>query len=407
MSALPRSRLDALLAEQEGIERVDRETIEAIQLKKLNRLLAREKARGGFYRDLPERILSLKHLADLPFTSEEELAQNAPGLLLRSQAEIQRVLSDATSGTTGAAKRVFYTEGDLENTVRLYMAGLGELIFPGSVTLIGFPFSGPFGLGELIAEAIERLGARPLKAGPFLSYGDYAALLEKEKPDTFVGMPAQLLSLLRVCGRGSLRRALVSGDACPESVIAGCEVLLGSRLFPHYGSREMGMAGAICCRAHAGMHLRENAIIAEIVDEEGKPLPRGEWGELVITTIGLEAMPLIRYRTGDTTRILPGPCPCGSETARLDRIERKTEGLSAAALDEILFADPALADCRYERCGGELLIRALTCGELDEAALRQRLSTAAPALKVSLSDRRASPFDRALYPGKRTLLSAD
>ena len=118
-------------------------------------------------------------------------------------------------------------------------------------------------------------------------------------------------------------------------------------------------------------------------------------------------MPLIRYRTGDTTRILPGPCPCGSETARLDRIERKTEGLSAAALDEILFADPALADCRYERCGGELLIRALTCGELDEAALRQRLSTAAPALKVSLSDRRASPFDRALYPGKRTLLSAD
>ena len=407
MSALPRSRLDALLAEQEGIERVDRETIEAIQLKKLNRLLAREKARGGFYRDLPERILSLKHLADLPFTSEEELAQNAPGLLLRSQAEIQRVLSDATSGTTGAAKRVFYTEGDLENTVRLYMAGLGELIFPGSVTLIGFPFSGPFGLGELIAEAIERLGARPLKAGPSLTYGDYAALLEKEKPDTFVGMPVQLLSLLRVCGRGSLRRALVSGDACPESVIAGCEVLLGSRLFPHYGSREMGMAGAICCRAHAGMHLRENAIIAEIVDEEGKPLPRGEWGELVITTIGLEAMPLIRYRTGDTTRILPGPCPCGSETARLDRIERKTEGLSAAALDEILFADPALADCRYERCGGELLIRALTCGELDEAALRQRLSTAAPALKVSLSDRRASPFDRALYPGKRTLLSAD
>ncbi len=407
MSALPRSRLDALLAEQEGIERVDRETIEAIQLKKLNRLLAREKARGGFYRDLPERILSLEHLADLPFTTEEELAQNAPGLLLRSQAEIQRVLSDATSGTTGAAKRVFYTEGDLENTVRLYMAGLGELIFPGSVTLICFPFSGPFGLGELIAEAIERLGARPLKAGPLLSYGDYAALLERERPDSFVGMPVQLLSLLRVCGRGSLRRALVSGDACPESVVAGCEALLGSRLFPHYGSREMGMAGAICCQAHAGMHLRENAVIAEIVDEAGRPLPRGERGELVITTVGMEAMPLIRYRTGDTTRILPGPCPCGSETARLDRIERKTGGLSAAALDEILFADPALADCRCERCGGELRIRALTCGELDEAALRQRLSRAAPALEISLSARPASPFDRALYPGKRTLLAAD
>ena len=407
MSTLPVSRLDALIAEQEGLEKVNRRTIEAIQLTKLNRLLAREKERGGFYGDLPEKLSALDELSALPFTTEEDLAQRAPGLLLCSQAQIQRVLSDATSGTTGAAKRVFYTEGDLENTVQLYMAGLGELIFPGSATLICFPFSGPFGLGELIAEAIGRLGARPVKAGPSLTYGDYAALLEKEKPDTFVGMPVQLLSLRRVCGRGSLRRALVSGDACPESVVAGCEALLGSRLFPHYGSREMGMAGAICCRAHAGMHLRENAIIAEIVDEAGKPLPRGEWGELVITTIGPEAMPLIRYRTGDTTRILPGPCPCGSETARLDRIERKTEGLSAAALDEILFADPALADCRYERCGGELRIRALTCGELDEAALRQRLSTAAPALKVSLSDRPASSFDRALYPGKRSLLSAD
>ena len=154
-------RIDALIAGQEGLERVDRETIEAIQLKKLNRLLAREKERGGFYRDLPERLFSLADLPSLPFTTDEQLAANAPGLLLRSQSEISRVLSDATSGTTGAAKRVFYTEGDCERTVELFMAGLGELIYPGSVTMILFPFTGPFGLGELIAEAVSRLGARP------------------------------------------------------------------------------------------------------------------------------------------------------------------------------------------------------------------------------------------------------
>ncbi len=402
MTALPRSRLDALIAEQEGLDRIDRETIEAIQLKKLNRLLAREKARGGFYRELPERILSLERLADLPFTTEEDLARHAPSLLLCSQAQIQRVLSDATSGTTGAAKRVFYTEGDLENTVRLYMAGLGELIFPGSVTLICFPFSGPFGLGELIAEAIARLGARPLKAGPFLSCGDYAALLEREKPDTFVGMPVQLLSLLRFSGRGSLRRALVSGDACPASVIAGCEALLGSRLFPHYGSREMGMAGAICCPAHEGMHLRENHIIAEIVDEQGRPLPRGERGELVITTVGMEAMPLIRYRTGDFTRILPGPCPCGSETLRLDRIERRGEGLRVSELDELLFADPAVVDGCYERRDGRLTVSVLTKGGLN-AGLRDRLAAKAAPLPVFLRAREARAEDTALYRGKRSL----
>ena len=401
MSTLPVSRLDALIAEQEGLEKVNRRTIEAIQLTKLNRLLAREKERGGFYGDLPEKLSALDELSALPFTTEEDLAQRAPGLLLCSQAQIQRVLSDATSGTTGAAKRVFYTEGDLENTVQLYMAGLGELIFPGSATLICFPFSGPFGLGELIAEAITRLGARPIKAGPFLRYGDYASLLEEEKPDTFVGMPVQLLGLLRYCGRGSLRRALVSGDACPASVIEGCEALLGSRLFPHYGSREMGMAGAISCQAHMGMHLRENHIIAEIVDGQGKPLPEGERGELVITTVGMEALPLIRYRTGDYTRILPGRCPCGSETLRLDRIERRLDGLSAPALDEILFADPQVIDCRYELRGARLYVEALTGGEIDEAGLRERLS--AVAARTELTARAAAPSDTALYRGKRSI----
>lgn len=403
MKKVPVSRLDALIAQQEGLERIDTETIRAIQLKKLNRLLERERKRGVFYKDLPERLRSLEELPFLPFTTEEELAQHAGGLLLCSQAQVTRVLSDATSGTTGTAKRVFYTEDDLENTVQLYMAGLGELVFPGSVTMICFPFSGPFGLGELIAEAVSRLGARPLKTGPFLCYGEYAELLEREKPDTFVGMPVQLLGLLRYCGKGSLKRALVSGDACPESVIRGCESILGSRLFPHYGSREMGMAGAICCQAHEGMHLRENHILAEIVDEKGRPLPAGEWGELVITTIGMEAMPLIRYRTGDFTRILPEPCPCGSAALRLDRIERGSEGLSASALDGILFADPGVTDCGYEIIRGLLNVTVLTKGKTDLPLLKKELERAASPLTVALCPREAAPGDSSLYRGKRIL----
>ncbi len=383
------SRIDALLHTQEGLIDFSRAGIEGMQLQKLNALLAREKARGGFYRDLPGHLDSLSELSSLPFTTDEDLAHHAPGLLLCSQAEVQRVLSDATSGTTGAAKRVFYTEGDCEHTVELFAAGLGELIFPGSVTMVCFPFSGPHGLGELIAEAIGRLGARPLRLGVGLSYGDYAAVLEKEKPDTFVGMPVQLLSLLRVCGRGSLRRALVSGDACPDAVIKGCEAILQSRLFPHYGSREMALGGAICCPAHAGMHLRENHVIAEIVDEQGRPLPPGETGELVITTIGMEAMPLIRYRTGDYTRAIPGQCPCGSEVLRLDTVSRK-ETVELAALDETLFSLPFVSDYRAERRKGRLHLQVLTCGE-----------GALPAMDAEIEVRRARPEDHSLYAGKR------
>ena len=126
------SRIDRYIMDAEGLDRLTRHEIEAVQLEKLNRVLAREKERNGFYRNLPEKLESLTELQTLPFTDEEDLAARAPDLLLCSQARIQRVLSDATSGTTGAAKRVFYTEADLEDTVRLYVAGLGELVFPGS-----------------------------------------------------------------------------------------------------------------------------------------------------------------------------------------------------------------------------------------------------------------------------------
>ena len=390
---MKRSRIDSFIMAQEGLEKLSRGEIEAVQLKKLNRVLALEKERQGFYRNLPERLEKLGELSELPFTDDEDLAQHGAELLLTSQSRISRVLSDATSGTTGTAKRVFYTEGDCENTVQLFMTGLGELIFPGSVTMICFPFSGPFGLGELIAEAVTRLGARPLRLGAGLSYGEYRAVMEAEQPDTFVGMPVQLLSLLRVCGKGSLLRALVSGDSCPETVIAACEEILGSRLFPHYGSREMALGGAITCPAHEGMHLRENHVIAEIVDDGGNPLPPGEWGELVITTIGMEAMPLIRYRTGDLTRILPCPCPCGSEVLRLDTVRRRdTEAIRA--LDERLFSIPQTADFRAEEKDGRLHLTVLTTGEAGKELL---------SFGDKASFRTVTPDDHALYHGKRRI----
>ena len=389
---MTRSRIDNLIQMQEGLPEVTWQSLEMLQLEKLNQVLKREKARDGFYRELPDHLERLEELSALPFTTEEDLARNAPGLLLCSQGEIERVLSDATSGTTGTAKRVFYTEGDCRHTVELFMAGLGEMVFPGSVTMICFPFSGPHGLGELIAEAIEGLGAKPLKLGAGLSYREMERVLRDERPDTFVGMPVQLLSMLRVCGRGSLKRALVSGDACPDAVIREAEKLLGSRLFPHYGSREMALGGAICCPAHAGMHLRENHVIAEIVDDDGKVLPDGETGELVITTIGMEAMPLIRYRTGDHTRFLPEPCPCGSVVKRLDSLLRLGEAAQIAELDEKLFALPFVADYRAERREGKLHLEVLTCGE-----------GTFPDLGAEISARPVCPEDRSLYRGKRRI----
>ena len=162
---MKRSNIDAMICRQEKITDITRETINKIQLDKLNAVLKREKERQGFYRDLPERLESIDDLKTLPFTTESDLAQKGGRMLLCSQGEIQRIISEQTSGTTGAGKRVFYTEGDCEHTIELFMAGLGEFIYPGSRTMVAMPFSGPSGLGELIAEAIRRIGAHPLLTG--------------------------------------------------------------------------------------------------------------------------------------------------------------------------------------------------------------------------------------------------
>ncbi len=350
------SALELLVRKQEKTERLGRREIEEIQLRKLNGLLGRERERGGFYGGLPERLSSLSELARLPFTTEQDLLEQGNRMVLLSQSKIERIRTEETSGTTGQAKRVYYSAADNERTISFFTAGLSELVQPGETTMICMPFSGQGGLGELIAEAIRRLRARSIPAGIGKSYGELLEILEGECPETFVGMPIPLLSLLRLRPETPLKRALISADVCPEAVKGEIERRLGNRLYPHYGSRETGLGGAVTCPAFFGMHFRENDIIGEIVDKSGKVLSVGEWGELVITTIQAEAMPLIRYRTGDYTRILPGSCPCGCELFRLDtvtRLSRRSE-LSMHELDEEAFRIPELIDYRARLVDGTL-----------------------------------------------------
>lgn len=158
---MKRTRLDNWICETESLPELTREGLEALQLKRLNETLARLKERGGIYAAYPARLDNLAQLAQLPFTTPAMLAKSPGSFLLTSQSEVSRVISGATSGTTGPAKRVFYTQKDTENTIGFFAAGIGEMLSPGEKCLIAFPFSGPFGLGDLIAKAVEKLGASP------------------------------------------------------------------------------------------------------------------------------------------------------------------------------------------------------------------------------------------------------
>lgn len=397
---MKKTRLDDWICEVESLRWLTREELERLQLCRLNETLARLKARGGIYAGYPEKLDSLSQLADLPFTTPDMLGQMPGAFLLTSQSEVSRVISGATSGTTGKAKRVFYTQRDTEHTVGFFAAGIGEMLSPGETCLIAFPFSGPFGLGDLIAKAVERLGGIPVRAGFGQSWAALSALVAQTQPQTYIGFPVTLLGLCRMYGASlPIQRALISGDACPRGVTEALEQALGSRLYPHYGSRECGLGGAVTCPAFSGMHLRENHIIPEIVDETGRVLPEGEYGELVITTIGLEAMPLIRYRTGDFTRLLP-PCPCGGITRRIDTVSRREGEISMEMLDSRLFSLPMLVDYRA-RWDGTLHIAARTLDAAGEELLCRAAQSCCPGRKVTVRVSAALPTDRPMYPGKR------
>lgn len=400
---MKRTNLDSWIETIEGIPHLTRENLEQLQLCRLNEILKRLKDRGGFYKDYPEKLDSLADLQKLPFTRAEDLSAYPGKFLLTSQSEVSRVISGATSGTTGPAKRVFHTETDTAHTVGFFAAGISEMLQAGEKCFIAFPFTGPFGLGDLIAQAVERLGGIPIRAGFGQTFGEMLALIKETQPETYIGFPVTLLSLARMYGENfPIKRALVSGDACPKGVMEELEKVLGNKLYPHYGSRECGLGGAVTCPAFEGMHLRENHIIPEIIDEHGNVLPDGEYGELVLTTIGSNAMPLIRYRTGDYTRILP-PCSCAGVTKRIDTVSRREEAFPIEELDSRLFQLSWLVDYRAYYDG----ILHLDCFCLEQQSVEQVRTSVQkqfPQINAEISMTTVLLEHRPAYLGKRHVI---
>ena len=205
-----------------------------------------------------------------------------------------------------------------------------------------------------------------------------------------------LLSLLRLDPDTTLKRALVSGDHCSETVLGKCEEILGTKLFPHYGLRESGLGGAYTCTAHAGMHIRENDMICEIVDEAGNVLPDESWGELVITTIGLEAMPLFRYKTGDFARLIGGVCPCGSSVKRLEVSGRISKTPVMGHYEDILFNFDNIIDFHISDNSVILSVKENNSEFL--SAVQKHLR----GFEFSVTE--AKLTDRPMYTGKRRIL---
>ena len=335
-----RSPLDPWLAARLDLAQVSAQAVEAWQMAELRRTLAWARLASPFQAarlagcDL-DALRTPSDLALLPRMDAGHL--EAPGLLTVSQDEVARVVTLPSSGSSGPPKRLHFSEADLERTLDFFAVGMSTLCGPGAVVLVLLPGRREHGVADLLRRALPRIGAQAVlppqqEGSPACAWnaGGLAELLAQHAATCLVAAPTQLRALLEhpqarmACRR--VQTVLASGEPLPEDLRQAVQRAFGCRVFDHWGMTETGYGGGVECAAASGYHLREADLLVEVAHPEtGQPLPPGETGEVLISTLGPRALPLLRYKTGDAARLLPGPCPCGSPLRRLGRVSGRLD----------------------------------------------------------------------------------
>ncbi|MBQ7756044.1 MAG: phenylacetate--CoA ligase [Oscillospiraceae bacterium] len=325
-------------------ETLSRQEIEAIQLEKLKKLVARVYEKVAPYREKmnaiglkPEDIKTLDDLKKLPFTTKQDMRDNYPfGLFAVDKSELVRI--HASSGTTGKPTVVGYTKNDIE----MWSECVARLAVAGGATkedmcqiCFGYGmFTGALGLHK----GLERIGACiiPSSSGntekQLMYMKDYGTSLLVATPSYAlrIGEVAMQLGLNPQTDL-NITTALVGSELMTEPMRAEMKKLFGEKLkvTQNYGMSELcgpGVSGE--CEELCGMHVNEDHFIAEIIDPKtGEVLPASEKGELVVTCLSKEALPLIRYRTRDITRLMYEPCKCGRTTVRMENMSGRTDDM--------------------------------------------------------------------------------
>jgi phenylacetate-CoA ligase len=324
------------------IETISSPDLAALQLQRLQDVVSRVHARVPLYqqrlaeRDVtPASIRSLDDVRRLPFTTADDLRQAYPAGLLAVPMD-QALRLHTSSGTTGRPKALFFSPRDVENAAELcarsfVACGLGRHdVFQNMMTYGMFT-------GALVTHyGAERVGCLVIPAGPgntdkqFNLMRDFGTTAIHTTP-SFALHFADFLERKGVDPRRELklRHAFVGAEPYTLETRDRIEAALGVRVYNSYGLTEMNGPGvAFDCGLRTGMHLWEDQFLLEIINPEtGEPVPDGQTGELVLTTLCREAMPLLRYRTRDITSIVSGICPCGRTHRRLARMTGRVDDM--------------------------------------------------------------------------------
>jgi phenylacetate-CoA ligase len=326
---------------EKDIETTDRERLEASQLAQFKEIVKNAKKSiyyGKLFHDIgldTEQIDSLDVIKKIPFTTKDDLRENWPyGLLAVPKSELIRM--HVSSGTTGRATVVFHTASDIEAWTNvlarcIYMAGMRkDDVFQNMMTY------GLFTGGLGFHYAAEKVGALVIPSGAGNSKRQIQLMRDFETTVIHI-IPSYALHLSRVFEElkvdprkdTKLRIAFIGAEPHSEKMRKIIEEIYGLKAYNSYGLSEMNGPGvSFECPYQNGMHIWEDHYFVEIIDPKTlEPVSDGQEGELVLTTLMREGMPVIRYRTKDLTRIIPGTCECGRTHRRIDRIKGRTDDM--------------------------------------------------------------------------------
>ena len=323
------------------LEQLERKALEGLQLKRFNDTL-RQAARSPYYgrskevsRLVQSGVSSVEQIRELPFTTKNDMRNEFPwGLLAADKREVVRLHS--SSGTTGNPAVVYHSRHDLDSWANLmarsmFAAGVRDNDVFQNICGYGL-FTG--GLG--FQYGAEKLGCLSIPAGAGNSLRQIK-LMRDFGTSVAHAIPSYLGRLFDVFQEEGLdpRRdtrlhtLVIGAEPHTKDHRRRIEEMFGVKAYNSFGLTEMNGPGvAFECTEQNGLHIWEDAYIVEIIDPVTlQPVADGETGELVMTTLDRQAMPVIRYRTRDLTRFLPGHCPCGRSHRRLDRISGRSDDM--------------------------------------------------------------------------------
>lgn len=326
---------------EKELEVLSRKELEKIQVERLRKTLS-QAAHSPYYGELfrklhltPEKIDRVEQIRELPFTTKQDLRDHYPyGFLTLPKRDIIRLHS--SSGTTGNPTVIFHNRHDISSWANLmarslFCAGVRDTDVFQNIVGYGL-FTG--GLG--FQYGIERLGALSIPAGAGNSQRQIK-LMRDYGTTVIHAIPSYLGRLYEVFQAEGLdpkrdtelRLLVIGAEPHTEEQRRRIEEMFGVKAFNSFGLSEMNGPGvAFECEYQSGLHIWEDAYVVEIVDPQTlQPVADGEYGELVMTTLDREGMPLVRYRTRDITRVLPGDCPCGRTHRRIDRITGRSDDM--------------------------------------------------------------------------------